>query len=70
MFNHVMVGSNNIERSKRFYDAVLGTLGVGEPVRNNAPSGHVRIFIATMEIAFASRSQSTVRRQSLQMEAL
>lgn len=44
MFNHVMVGSNNIERSKRFYDAVLGTLGVGEPVRNNAPSGHVRIF--------------------------
>lgn len=44
MFNHVMVGSNDIERSKRFYDAVLGTLGVGEPLRNNAASGHVRIF--------------------------
>jgi len=23
MFSHVMVGTNNIERSKRFYDAVL-----------------------------------------------
>lgn len=39
-----MVGSNDIERSKRFYDAVLGTLGVGEPLRNNAASGHIRIF--------------------------
>ena len=28
MFSHVMVGSNDVERSKRFYDAVLGTLGV------------------------------------------
>ena len=44
MFNHVMVGSNDIERSKRFYDAVLGVLGVGEPVRNTANSGHVRLF--------------------------
>lgn len=44
MFNHVMVGSNDIERSKRFYDAVLGTLGLGEPIRNIAASGHVRLF--------------------------
>lgn len=44
MFNHVMVGSNDIERSKRFYDAVLGVLGAGEPVRNQAPSGHTRLF--------------------------
>jgi catechol 2,3-dioxygenase-like lactoylglutathione lyase family enzyme len=27
MFSHVMVGSNDIERSKRFYDALLGVLG-------------------------------------------
>ncbi|RJF90569.1 VOC family protein [Sphingomonas cavernae] len=27
MFSHVMVGSNDIEKSKAFYDAVLGTLG-------------------------------------------
>ncbi|WP_374468118.1 VOC family protein [Phenylobacterium sp.] len=44
MLNHVMVGSNDIERSKRFYDAVLGTLGAGEPFRNVAPSGHTRLF--------------------------
>ena len=33
MFNHVMVGADDIEVSKRFYDAVLGTLGY--------PSGHL-----------------------------
>ena len=27
MFNHVMVGSNDIEKSKKFYDATLGALG-------------------------------------------
>src|SRR5687768_14563952 len=44
MFNHIMVGSNDIERSKRFYDAVLKTLGAGEPVLNKAGSGHTRLF--------------------------
>lgn len=44
MFNHIMFGSNDIERSKRFYDAVLGVLGAGEPVRNVANSGHTRLF--------------------------
>lgn len=44
MLNHVMIGSNDIERSKRFYDAVLKTLGAGEAVRNQAPSGHTRLF--------------------------
>lgn len=44
MFNHVMIGSNDIERSKRFYDAVLGTLGASEPLRNKAATGHTRLF--------------------------
>jgi catechol 2,3-dioxygenase-like lactoylglutathione lyase family enzyme len=44
MINHVMLGTNDIERAKRFYDAVLGVLGAGEPVRNVAGSGHVRLF--------------------------
>ncbi|MCC5859578.1 MAG: VOC family protein [Ectothiorhodospiraceae bacterium] len=44
MFNHIMVGSNDIERSKRFYDAVLGTLGAGEPMRNQLDSGQTRYF--------------------------
>ncbi len=44
MLNHVMIGSNDIERSKRFYDAVLGVLGAGQPARNQAGSGHTRLF--------------------------
>ena len=44
MLNHVMLGSNDIERSKRFYDAVLGVLGAGEPIRSVAATGHVRLF--------------------------
>jgi catechol 2,3-dioxygenase-like lactoylglutathione lyase family enzyme len=44
MFSHIMVGANDIERSKRFYDAVLGMLGAGEPFRNKADSGHTRLF--------------------------
>ena len=44
MFSHVMVGSNDIDRSKRFYDAVLGVLGAGEPFRNQASTGHTRLF--------------------------
>lgn len=44
MFNHIMVGASDIERAKRFYDAVLGTLGAGEALRNEAPTGHVRYF--------------------------
>ena len=44
MFSHIMIGSNDIEQSKRFYDAVLGMLGAGEPFRNTGPSGHTRLF--------------------------
>ena len=39
-----MVGSNDIERSKLFYDAVLGVLGAKEPVRNLNATGHTRLF--------------------------
>jgi catechol 2,3-dioxygenase-like lactoylglutathione lyase family enzyme len=36
MFSHVMVGVNDLEVSRKFYDAVLGTLGVppGAPNKN------------------------------------
>jgi catechol 2,3-dioxygenase-like lactoylglutathione lyase family enzyme len=44
MFNHIMVGTNDIERSKKFYDALLGMLGAGQPFRNVGPSGHTRLF--------------------------
>lgn len=32
MFNHVMVGTNDMSAAKQFYDAVLGALGYGEGV--------------------------------------
>jgi catechol 2,3-dioxygenase-like lactoylglutathione lyase family enzyme len=44
MFNHIMVGTNDIARSQQFYDAVLGLLGAGAPVRNVAATGHTRLF--------------------------
>lgn len=44
MFSHVMVGSNDIERSRAFYDAVLGTLGAGAPFRHVNATGQTRLF--------------------------
>ena len=34
MFSHVMLGVNDLEKSKQFYDAVLGTLGIGPGMAN------------------------------------
>ena len=34
MFSHVMVGVSDIERSKKFYDAVFEPLGIGPGVDN------------------------------------
>ena len=28
MFSHIMIGTNNLDKARAFYDAVLGTLGV------------------------------------------
>src|SRR5271154_3577397 len=42
MFSHIMIGTNDLERAKSFYDTVLGTLGV-PPARVD---GH-RIFYMT-----------------------
>ena len=34
MFSHVMLGVNDLEVSKKFYDALLGTLGLGPGFAN------------------------------------
>ncbi|MET0309393.1 MAG: VOC family protein [Sphingomonas sp.] len=44
MFSHIMVGSNDIARSKTFYDAVLGVLGAGDPFRHVNATGQTRLF--------------------------
>ena len=33
MFSHITIGSNDIERSRRFYEPVMATLGVGQPFK-------------------------------------
>ena len=35
MFSHVMVGVKDLEASKKFYDAVLGTVGIAPGMANN-----------------------------------
>ncbi len=49
MFSHVMVGANDLEASKKFYDAVLGTLGIGPGVINN----NTRYFYRTPKGSFS-----------------
>jgi catechol 2,3-dioxygenase-like lactoylglutathione lyase family enzyme len=45
MFNHVMLGTNDIARAERFYGALLQTLGCdAAPARSTALSGHQRLF--------------------------
>lgn len=34
MFSHVMLGANDLEKSKTFYDAVLGALGIAPGFAN------------------------------------
>jgi catechol 2,3-dioxygenase-like lactoylglutathione lyase family enzyme len=35
MFSHIMLGVNDLEVSKKFYDAMLGTLGIPPGIANN-----------------------------------
>ena len=48
MFSHIMIGTNDLEKAKTFYDALLGTLDV-KPARVD---GH-RIFYRTQSGVFS-----------------
>ena len=48
MFSHVMIGTNDLDRAKKFYDALLGTLGV-----NPAHVDGHRIFYRTKTGVFS-----------------
>ena len=39
MFSHVMVGSNDIARSKKFYDALFAAMGAGPGAGTQRPAG-------------------------------
>ncbi len=60
MFSHVMVGANDLEASRKFYDAVLGTLGIQAAITDEkgrlfylSPSG---VFAVTKPINGAPAS--------------
>ena len=44
MFSHIMIGTNDIEKSKAFYEKVLGVIGAQGSMENTAASGHKRVF--------------------------
>ena len=44
MFNHIVIGTNNVERSRDFYDRVLGTLGVSAAIIDKLADGKTRLF--------------------------
>ena len=35
MFSHIMIGSNDLDASRKFYDATLGAMGVPPATENN-----------------------------------
>ena len=49
MFSHVMVGANDLEASRKFYDAALGALGIKPGVLNR----DTRYFYRTPSGVFA-----------------
>ena len=44
MFNHIMIGTNDIEKSKAFYEKVLGVLGAQGAMENTTDGGTKRVF--------------------------
>ncbi|MGB7418085.1 MAG: VOC family protein [Erythrobacter sp.] len=44
MIHHVMIGTNDIDKSRKFYNAVLGVLGAGEPMEHTNDTGQTRLF--------------------------
>ena len=44
MLNHVMIGCTDPEKTKKFYNAVLGVLGAGEPFEHVNDTGQTRLF--------------------------
>lgn len=44
MFSHVMLGANDLEASRQFYDALLGTVGIGPGMHNCTAAGINRYF--------------------------
>jgi len=53
MFSHVMIGTNDIEKAKAFYDTVLGTLGIRPGRLECLRDGRFRVLYRTSGGVFA-----------------
>ena len=51
MFSHIMIGTNDLDRAKAFYDKLLGTLGIGPAVVD----GHRIFYIAPTGVFSVSK---------------
>jgi hypothetical protein len=70
MFSHVMVGANDLEASRKFYDAVFATLGIAPGAINRdiryfyrTPTG---VFSFTLPIDNKTATQRMAVRSDLQ----
>jgi len=59
LFNHVMIGTNDVERSRRFYDAVMAPLGL-----TNAASSDSLLMYRRGHEGFASLDRHVIVRSS------
>jgi len=50
MFSHIMIGTNDLDKAKKFYDAILGTLGVPAAFVDKERN---RMFYRTQQGVFA-----------------
>jgi extradiol dioxygenase family protein len=67
MFSHIMIGTNDIEKAKAFYDALLGTLGI-RPGRLRVSRTAVCVsFTAHQAVCSLLHSRSTASPQHMEM---
>jgi len=51
MFSHIMIGTNDLDKAKAFYDKLLGTLGIGPAIVD----GHRIFYIAPTGVFSVSK---------------
>ena len=59
MLNHIMIGASDIQKTKAFYDAVLGVLGAAPAMEHVNDTGHTRLFYSQDGATFSVSELST-----------
>lgn len=61
MLSHVMIGSNDIDKTRRFYSAVLDVLGAGAPMEHKNDTGQTRLAHAKVQWALRTLAISLIQ---------